>query len=234
VYTLAATSASPAAGGGASSVNVTCSDANCTPTVTSNDSWITNVSASGSGTTKTAYYTVAANVGPARTGTITIGGKTFTVNQADGCTYTLSPTGVNIAPNGGTGSVTVNRSNSSCPAPTASSNDSWITNVTVNGSGNVNYTVATNYGTGRNGTATIGGKTFTVTQKDGAVCSSQQQGCYDNVPMQCQSQCSYITEDPNCYYAMGACYSAFLYCYFDCESQENASCDAQCNYCMAN
>jgi len=92
-YGISATSVSQAAGGGSGSVNVTCSDVSCTWTTTINAEWIT-ITGGGYGTgSGTVSYTAAANNGPARTGTITIAGKTFTVNQANGCTFSLNPTG---------------------------------------------------------------------------------------------------------------------------------------------
>ena len=231
-YTISLTSASPAAGGASGNVAVTSSNASCQWTTTNNASSFVTITGSSSGTGNgTVNYTVAANTGPARSGTITIAGKTFTINQANGCTYSISPTSVNIAPNSANGSVTVNRSSVSC-VTTATSNASWIT-ATVNSSGNVNYTASSNYGAVRNGTVTIGGKTFTVTQKSGSACSTQQQECYSDVPTQCQSYCEYITEDPNCNYNFSACYNAVIACTLGCQSQAYASCDNNYNYCLA-
>lgn len=73
---ISPTNASPAAGGASGSVTVASS---CPWTATSNaTSWITITTGVGG---KTVSYTVAANTGTARTGTITIAGKTFTVSQ---------------------------------------------------------------------------------------------------------------------------------------------------------
>ena len=83
-YALSATSASFAEAGGSGSVNVT-SVAGCPWTATSNASWITiNSGTPGSGN-GTLNFTVAANTGLARTGTITVAGQTFTVNQSVAC-----------------------------------------------------------------------------------------------------------------------------------------------------
>jgi hypothetical protein len=39
---------------------------------------------------------------PPRSGTITVGGKTYTITQTNGCTFTLNPTGAsNVAAAGG-------------------------------------------------------------------------------------------------------------------------------------
>ena len=79
-YTLAPTSASVAGMGGSGTVTVT-TRAGCTWTASSSASWITVSPTSGTGSGSVGY-TVAANK-PARprTGTITIGGQTFTVTQ---------------------------------------------------------------------------------------------------------------------------------------------------------
>ena len=50
--------------------------------------WITGVPGTGTGTT-TINFTVDANTGPARSANIVIGGQTFAVSQANGCTYQL-------------------------------------------------------------------------------------------------------------------------------------------------
>ena len=81
-FTISPTSASVAAVGGNGSVSVTASSA-CSWTARSDATWITIASgASGSGN-GTVGYSVAPNAGgAARTGTLTIGGQSFTVNQA--------------------------------------------------------------------------------------------------------------------------------------------------------
>lgn len=61
---------------------VTASSSICSWTATSNDSWITSTSGSSGTGSGIVSYSVAANSGTARTGTLTIGGQTFTVTQA--------------------------------------------------------------------------------------------------------------------------------------------------------
>ena len=81
--------------------------AGCTWTAMSNAPWLTvTVGASGNGSGNVAF-TIGANTGPARMGTLTIAGQTFTVSQASGCTYSLSSTSQSFPNFGGTGSVTV-------------------------------------------------------------------------------------------------------------------------------
>ena len=80
-YTLSASTASATSAGGTGSVAVTAANT-CAWTAVSNDAFITvtaGVSGTGNGTVS---YNVATNSGPARTGTITIAGQTFTITQS--------------------------------------------------------------------------------------------------------------------------------------------------------
>ena len=82
------------------------------------------------------------------------------------CTFSINPTSASFAAAGGTGSVTVT-AGAGC-GWTAVSNASFITitsGASGSGNGTVNYSVAANTAsTSRNGTVTIAGQTFTVTQ----------------------------------------------------------------------
>lgn len=83
VYALTPTVASFGAAGGTGSVAVTTFPASgCNWTTTSNAGWLPVTSNSEGNGSGTANYAVAPNSGPARTGTITIAGQTFTVAQA--------------------------------------------------------------------------------------------------------------------------------------------------------
>jgi hypothetical protein len=180
IYSLSPTNNNVNAGGGSGSVGVTCGNGACPWTATNNNTWITVTSGSSGTGNGTVGYSVAANTGPARNGTITIGGQTFTVSQANGCTYSISPTSNNIGAGGGSGSVGVTCGNGACPW-TATSNNAWIT-VTSGGSGTgngtVGYSVAANTGPARNGTITIGGQTFTVSQVNGCTYSISPTNAY--------------------------------------------------------
>jgi len=80
-YSLSPTSANVAGGGATGSVNV---GSSCAWTASSNVLWITvtgGASGSGNGSVR---YSVATNSGAARSGTLTIAGQTFTVNQRKG------------------------------------------------------------------------------------------------------------------------------------------------------
>jgi S-layer family protein/all-beta uncharacterized protein len=166
-FMLDSTSQNFVAGGGMNSVNVT-AGAGCMWTAVSNDAFITVNSGSPGSGNGTVNYTVAANTGPARMGTMTIAGITFTVTQNSGCTFMLSSMSQNFVAAGGMNSVNVT-AGAGCMW-TAVSNDAFITvNSGTPGSGNgtVNYTVTANTGPARMGTMTIAGITFTVTQNSG-------------------------------------------------------------------
>ena len=104
----------------------------------------------------------------ARSATLTVAGKTFTVNQAAGsCSYTVTPASLSTTIAGGSGSLTV----------TTSAGCAWTTSTSVNwisiagsgsASGVANYFITAYTGggglAGRTGTITIAGKTITVTQ----------------------------------------------------------------------
>ena len=137
----------------------------CAWTATPGAQWISLTSpASGSGSA-TIAWAVTPNTGAARTGTIGVGGQTFTISQAAACAYTLTPAGQTFPAAGGTGTVSVSTT-ASC-GWTATSNAAWITlapNPSGTGSGSVTFTVAPNSGAARSGAITIGGQTFTVEQ----------------------------------------------------------------------
>ncbi|HMZ20275.1 MAG TPA: putative Ig domain-containing protein, partial [Blastocatellia bacterium] len=90
-YALSPTSANFSAADNGDFVSVTTAN-NCAWTASSNSAWITiDSGSSGTGVGIVAYL-VAANAGPQRSGTMTIGGQTFTVTQSGGCpTITVSP-----------------------------------------------------------------------------------------------------------------------------------------------
>ena len=151
------------AAGGSANVGVTAA-AGCTWTSASNANWITvTQGASGTGNGNVAL-SVASTAGPARNGTVTIAGLTFTVQQASGCTFTLSPTSRQHNANGGDNSFNV-ATNSACPWK-AVSDVPWIRieDGADTGNGRVEYDVERNNGPARKGTITVGNAVFTVTQ----------------------------------------------------------------------
>jgi Putative binding domain, N-terminal/Viral BACON domain len=171
-FSLSAASSNAPAGGTNGSVSVT-TQPGCTWSAASNAGWIAVTSGmmgyTGNGTVS---FTVAANSGAARSGTLTIAGRTFTVNQEGAsCSFSISPAGQDVAAGGGTGSVAVTTSGG-C-AWTAVSNAGWITvtgGASGSGAGSVSFNVAANTGASRSGTLTVAGQTFTITQQ-GASCA---------------------------------------------------------------
>lgn len=172
-YTLSATTANVSAAANNGSVNVT-TTADCSWGAISHSAWITVTSTTpviGSGTLA---YSVQANTGPARSGTITIAGQTYTINQASGCSYSLSATSGSAAAGGDAGNVAVTASNTGCGWTAVSNDPSWLTitsGASGTGDGTVYYSVANNNSTtARTGTLTIAGQTYTVNQA-GIACS---------------------------------------------------------------
>jgi uncharacterized repeat protein (TIGR03803 family) len=168
-YTLSATRFTFPSKGGSKSVSVKVKGADCAWTAVSNDPFITITSgASGTGNGKI-DYTVPGNTNTtALSGTMTIAGRTVTVNQdAGGCAFKLSPKEAKLTAAAGNGTVKVAPTLSDCDW-TAVSHDSFITITGVAsgaGEGTVTYTVPANTSTNElTGSITIGGETFTVTQ----------------------------------------------------------------------
>jgi hypothetical protein len=168
-YSISPSSQSFASAGGTGGVTVT-AGVGCAWTAVSNASWIHVTSgASGSGNGTVAYSVDANTSASARTATMTIAGRTFTVTQsgAAACTYSIAPTQKTFAAAGGTGTVGVT-AGTGCNW-TAVSNASWITitgGASGSGNGTVSYSVALYGGPpkNRNGTMTIAGLTFSVKQ----------------------------------------------------------------------
>ncbi len=166
-YELSAPGTSVTEAGGEGTVDVTTNRTSCEWTAVANEPWITVSGGAGGTGSATVSFTVAANEGEARSGTITIAGLTFTVEQAAvPCTFALGAPGAAMPVAGGQGSVGVTTNLASCEWA-AVSNEPWITVIAgASGSGNgeVAFTVSTNDGEARTGTITIGGRTFTVEQ----------------------------------------------------------------------
>ncbi|MGE0884883.1 MAG: S8 family serine peptidase [Blastocatellales bacterium] len=165
-YSLSPTNATFASTGGNGMVTIT-TGTGCSWNAVSNVLWISiNAPANGNGNGSVSY-TVFPNSGVARSGTLTIAGQTFTVNQDAPCTFSLNPTNQYFIAGGGGGSVNVTASSSNC-AWTAVSNDAWImidSGGSGIGNGSVNFTVLPNLdATIRSGSITIAGQSFAVTQ----------------------------------------------------------------------
>ena len=168
-YTLSASSASYGSAATSGSYTVT-TLAGCSLSATTVQTWLhTTSSGSGNGTVS---YTVDANTSTAaRSGTITVGGQTFTVNQSGvvTCTYSLNTTSASHGSAAGSGSFGVTAA-AGC-AWSATTAQTWL-HTTSSGSGNgtVNYTVDANTGTSaRSGSITVAGQIFSISQSAGGV-----------------------------------------------------------------
>jgi glucose/sorbosone dehydrogenase/all-beta uncharacterized protein len=168
-YAINPTSQNVAAAGGGGTVAVT-AGAGCPWTAAPNVTWLQVTSgASGTGNGNVQYTADANTSTSPRTGTLTIAGQTFTVNQsgAAACTFSIAPTSANYTNTGGSGSVSV-----TAPAGcgwTAVRNVTWLTitgGASGSGNGAVTYSVAPYGGPPkkRTGTLTIAGQTFSVQQ----------------------------------------------------------------------
>ena len=171
--TINSTGQSVGSGATTGSVGVT-AGTGCAWTASSNAGWATLTGATSGTGNGSVPYSIAANTATsARTATLTVAGKPYTITQAAlSCTYAIAPTSGSVPANGGTGSTGVT-SPAGC-AWTGVSNRSWLT-VTGGASGSGNGTVAfsatANSSTSsRTGTLTIAGQSFSVTQP-GIACT---------------------------------------------------------------
>lgn len=172
-----------AASGGSGTVAVTQSSS-CSWSTFGVPSWVTINANSGAIGSATVYYTVAANTGAARSVTLTIAGKSFTISQASGlpacdpaAVATLSSSSQNFGAGASSGYVTLTYVNG-C-AWTTSGAPSWVTITTGasgQGSGTINFTLAANTGAARSATLTIAGKSFTITQAAALACATSNIG----------------------------------------------------------
>ena len=164
-FSLTPESHNPPANGGASSFAVNTSTG-CDWTSSGVPEWITGIPAGGTSSTLI-EFTVEANPSSlARSATITIGGRTFTVAQ-DGavCTYSLSSTTYSASASRESSRLSVN-TKLDCPW-TSSDVPSWMANIPANGTGPRTFTfivLANTSHSSRTAKMTIAGGTFTVTQ----------------------------------------------------------------------
>ncbi|HTS18718.1 MAG TPA: choice-of-anchor tandem repeat GloVer-containing protein [Verrucomicrobiae bacterium] len=168
-YSLSAATATIPAKGGSGTVSVKFKGPGCDWTAVSNDPFIMITSGStGAGNGKVEYAVPGNTNSIPLTGTMTIAGQIFTVNQdAGSCTFSLNSYGASIKAAGGSHTVKVKPNFDDC-AWTAVSNDSFITitdGASGTGKGTVTYAVAPNTNTvDITGSMTIAGQTYYVTQ----------------------------------------------------------------------
>ena len=161
---IAPNSAQLPAEGGSGKVAVTGAPG-CAWTAASSVPWVQITAGAAGNGSGDVLFTVAVSSEAARTGTLNIGGQTFTIIQSAACAYVIDPEQHTFDGAGGTVSVAV-RTPSGCRWST-SSNAPWISLRSMggeSGDGVVQVTAVENPGAARAGTATIAGRTFTVQQ----------------------------------------------------------------------
>lgn len=167
-YTLSATTLTFGADGGSRTVGVT-TGAACEWTATSDRDWVT-IASGGTGTGPgTVDVRAAANTAASeRSGTVTVAGQAVAVRQdaAAPCRIDIAPRDASFSKDSATGTFAVT-ADAGC-SWTAVSQAAWL--VVTGGSpgvgtGTVSYALDRNRElTGRTGTITVGGQTFTVSQ----------------------------------------------------------------------
>jgi hypothetical protein len=125
--------------------------------------WITLPQPSGSGSAQV-QFTVAANNGPPRSGSLTIAGRTIGISQASPCTWVFAPPSHEFDANGGGGNVLVFVIGG-CNWTAVSTVD-WITvTAGMDGTGPLlQFSVAPNGGPARVGIVKVGGTDYRVSQ----------------------------------------------------------------------
>lgn len=152
------------------SFDVIASGATCVWTATSNDNWITIISAASNTGSGKVFFDVASNPGVDRSGTITVANNTFTVFQTavGGCVIILNPSSIYIQNGGVDTKVTISVATGvSCPW-SASTTDSWIrVPASASGTGNGSFAIGVlaNPGAPRTGTVLVGDQLFQVIQE---------------------------------------------------------------------
>ena len=148
-FSLSPASQSFTSTAGTGSVNVA-APTGCSWSASTGASWITITSGSNGSGNGTCGYSVAPNSGTSsRTGSLTVAGQTFTINQSGvSCSFSISPASRSLDSAGGTGTINVTAP-SGC-SWSGSSGTGWITvtsGASGNGNGSCGYSVAANPGT---------------------------------------------------------------------------------------
>ena len=184
-FSISPDSHAAASTGGAATVALTTA-AGCEWTAASSAPWIAITGGRNESGSGTVQFTVAANTGPARSGTLAIAGRTFGISQSSGCSFSISPESHSVAHTGGSGTVAVTAA-AEC-GWTATSSAPWITIASGgsgNGNGTVQFAVAPTTGPARSGTLTIAGRTFVVSQSSGcsfSISPTSQAAAYSGGP----------------------------------------------------
>ncbi|MBF0329138.1 MAG: BACON domain-containing protein [Nitrospirae bacterium] len=166
-YEVSPTSQAVGLGGGTGTINIKTSAESCIRTALSNADWINVTSGSEEKGSGAITFSVAANSGPPRTGTISVADQLFTVTQGSECAYTVSPTSQSFSINGGSGAISIKASRGDCKWEVANSAD-WVVLTSPpagRGSGIVRFTAISNTGLPRSSKIEVGGAKFAVSQE---------------------------------------------------------------------
>ncbi|MBM3785030.1 MAG: hypothetical protein FJW30_11760 [Acidobacteria bacterium] len=165
------------ASGESGSVAITANVSSCERLAVSDSPWLTiPVGSSGTGNGTLSWTAAANNTSSVRTGRITVGNATFSVQQEGGaCSYSLNPASVDVTAGNVAGNFTVT---TTC-AWTAQSSAAWLTiNGASTGSGTstIGYVTAANpLPAARTASITVGTAVFRVNQ-EGTPCSLNLSG----------------------------------------------------------
>lgn len=136
-------------------------------------SWLSIINGNGTGS-GIARIQLPLNTGWARVGHVQIAGKLIEITQTEGCVYNLLPSSIKIPSTGGSFSLDLVDSDSSCRNFTPVSTGDFLSNLKFEqvGSTSITFTAAPNGSEVRTATITFGGvrpeffKTLTITQND--------------------------------------------------------------------
>jgi uncharacterized protein (TIGR03437 family) len=146
----------------------------CPWNAVSNESWLTVTSGSTSTGNASLGYSVAANSGATRNGSIRIKSLTFTVTQTGTCIYTITPSTLAPGYRGDTGVIML--SNDQNCTWSASSNSAWASVSPSSGTGaaSIVYTIQQNGGTAsRNAVFNIAGQNVQIQEAGNPLPSCQ-------------------------------------------------------------
>lgn len=176
VYSISPTTFNFPSAGGTQPIVITTTDPGCSWTANNiGSTWLSFSSTSGTGDATINAVAIANNTGM-RNVNASVATQTFAATQDSGtvsCTFTISPTAKNYVAAGGTQSVSITASDSSCAWTASNGGATWISFSAASGtgSGSVDVIAANNSSFGRNATALIATQSFSVSQ-DGPVVSS--------------------------------------------------------------
>jgi hypothetical protein len=197
-FALASPSASIAAGGGRATVAVQ-TGPGCAWTAASSAAWVTIAIGAATNGPAAVEFAIEPNTGPARSTTVTVAGHPFSIDQASGCQYQLTPAAWTFGAAGGPGAVVMNTA-AGC-SWTAESEADWLTVTSARtGSGptSVQISVAVNSGPQRAAAVRVGGQRFVATQLTGCTYSIKPTSW--GFPAAGAADWVWVTATPGCFW----------------------------------